>query len=169
MLIPFFLISKTTALTVIDVKNGMKQYYWWNSQQKSFNLYKSKRIFKPQNKNKQSTLFKILKYSRDVDNNEDSRQNEMEPYEEFPTERTEEPIYNSSDSEVSSSDEDLDLDLNEEETSKNEIDREVSNYMNKENSYFSADQIQEKCESKFPFAIYSAKERMALQRVCCVQ
>ena len=83
----------------------------------------------------------------------------MEPYEEFPTERTEEPIYNSSDSEVSSSDEDLDLDLNEEETSKNEIDREVSNYMNKENSYFSADQIQEKCESKFPFAIYSAKER----------
>ena len=122
-------------------------------------MYKSKRIFKPQNKNKQSTLFKILKYSRDVDNNEDSRQNEMEPYEEFPTERTEEPIYNSSDSEVSSSDEDLDLDLNEEETSKNEIDREVSNYMNKENSYFSADQIQEKCESKFPFAIYSAKER----------
>ena len=92
-------------------------------------------MFKPQNKNKQSTLFKFLKYSRDVDNNEDSRQNEMEPCEEFPTEGTEESIYNSSDIEVNSSnDEDLDVDVNKEETSKDEIDREVLNYLNKDNS-----------------------------------
>ena len=91
----------------------------------------------------------------------------MEPCEEFPTEGTEEPIYNSSDSEVnSSSDEDLDMDVNEEETSKDEIDREVPNYLNKGNSHFSAHQIQEKWESKFPFAIYSAKERGWLCKAC---
>ena len=89
------------------------------SHNKNASTYKSKRISKPQNKNKQSTLFKFWKYSRDVDNNEDSRQNEMEPCEEFPAEGTEQPICNSSDSEVnSSSDEDLDVDVNEEETSE---------------------------------------------------
>ena len=138
------------------------------SHNKKASTYKSKRIFRPQNKNKQSISFKFLKHSQDVDNNEDSCQNEMEPCVEFPTEGTEEPIYNSSDSEVnSSSDEDLDMDVNEEETSKNEINREVPNYLNKDDSYFSAHQIQEKWESKFPFAIYLAKERrMALQGVC---
>ena len=45
------------------------------SHNKKASTYKLKRMFKPQNKNKQSTLFKFLKYSRDVDNNEDSRQN----------------------------------------------------------------------------------------------
>ena len=136
------------------------------SHNKKASTYKSKRIFKPQNKNKQSTLFKFLKYSRDVDNNEDSRQNEMEPCEEFPAEGTEEPIYNSSDSEVNrSSDEDLDVDVNEEETSEDEIDREVPNYLNTDNSYFSAHQIQEQWESKFPFA-YSEKERGWLCKVC---
>ena len=44
------------------------------SHNKKASTYKSKRIFKSQNKNKQPTLFKFLKYSRDVDNNEDSRQ-----------------------------------------------------------------------------------------------
>ena len=88
----------------------------------------------------------------------------MEPCEEFPTEGTEEPIYNSSDSEGnSSSDEDLDVDVNEEETSKDEKDRGVPNYLNKD---FSAHQIQEKWESKFPFAIYSTKERGWLCKVC---
>ena len=110
------------------------------SHNKKASTFKSKRIFKPQNKNKQSTLFKFLKYSRDVDNNENSHQNEMEPCEEFPTEGTEEPIYNSS------SDEDLNVDVNEEETSKDEIDRKVPNYLNKDNSYFSTHQIQEKWE-----------------------
>ena len=126
------------------------------SHNKNVLTYKSKRIFKPQNKNKQSSLFKFFfKYSRDVDNKEDSRQNEMEPCEEFPTEGTEEPIYNSSNSEVnSSSDEDLDVDVNEEETSKDEKDRGVPNYLHKD---FSVHQIQEKWESKFPFAIYSTK------------
>ena len=58
----------------------------------------------------------------------------MEPCEEFLTEGTEKPIYNSSGSEVnSSSDEDLDVDVNEEETSKDEIDRKVPNYLNKDN------------------------------------
>ena len=52
---------------------------------KKASTYKSKTIFKPQNKNKQSTLFKFLKYSWDVDNNEYSRQNEMEPCEQFST------------------------------------------------------------------------------------
>ena len=79
----------------------------------------------------------------------------MEPCEEFPTEGTEEPIYNSSNSEVNSSiDEDLDVDVNEEETSKDEKDRGVPNYLHKD---FSVHQIQEKWESKFPFAIYSTK------------
>ena len=87
--------------------------------------------------------------------------------EEFPSEWTEEPIYNSSDSEVNSSrDKDLDVYVNEEETSKDEIDREVPNYMNKGNSYFSAHQIQEKWESKFLFTIYSTKERGWLCKVC---
>ena len=136
------------------------------SHNKKASTYKLKRMFKPQNKNKQSTLFKFLKYSRDVDNNEDSRQNEMEPCEEFPTEGTEESIYNSSDIEVNSSnDEDLDVDVNK-ETSKDEIDREVLNYLNKDNSYFSAHQILEKWESKFLFAIYLAKERGWLCKVC---
>ena len=68
----------------------------------------------------------------------------MEPCEEFPAEGRKEPIYNSSDSEVNrSSDEDLDVDVNEEETSGDEIDREVPNYLKKDNSYFSAHQIQE--------------------------
>ena len=137
------------------------------SHKKKASTYKSKRIFKPQNKNKQSILLKFLKYSQDVDNNEDSRPNEMEPCEEFPTKGTEKLIYNSSDSEVSSSsDEDLDVDVNEEETSKDEIDREVPNYLNKDNSYFSAHQIQEKWESKFPFTIYLATERGWLCKVC---
>ena len=44
----------------------------------------------------------------------------MQPCEEFPTEGTEEPIYNRCDSEVSSSsDEDLDVDVSDDETSKN--------------------------------------------------
>ena len=34
----------------------------------------------------------------------------------------------------------------------------MQNYLNKDNSYFSAHQIEEKWESKFPFAIYSAKK-----------
>ena len=43
------------------------------SHNKKTSTYKSKTIFKPQNKNKQSTLFKFLKYPRDVDINEDWR------------------------------------------------------------------------------------------------
>ena len=90
----------------------------------------------------------------------------MEPCEEFPTEGTKEPIYNSSDSEVnSSSDEDLDVNVNEEETSKDQIDREVPIYLNKDNSYLSAHLILEKWESKFPLAIYSEKERGWLCKV----
>ena len=137
------------------------------SHNKKTSIYKPERIFRPQNNNKQSTLFKFLKYSRDVDNNEDSRQNEIKPCEEFDREGTEEPIYNNSDSDVnSSSDEDLDVDLNEEETSKDKIDREVPNYLIKGNSYFSAHQIQEKWESKIPFAKHSTKERGQLCKVC---
>ena len=55
------------------------------SHNKKTSIYKLERIFRPQNNNKQSTLFKFLKYSRDVDNNEYSRQNEMEPCEQFST------------------------------------------------------------------------------------
>ena len=91
----------------------------------------------------------------------------MEPCEEFPAEGTEEPIYNSCGSEVSSSsDEDLDVDVNDDETSKDKSEREVPNYLNKDNSYFSAHQIHEKWESKFPFAIYSTKERGWFCKVC---
>ena len=46
------------------------------------------------------------------------------------------------------------------------IDREVPNYLNKDNSYFSAHQIHEKWESKFSFAIYSTKERGWFCKVC---
>ena len=91
----------------------------------------------------------------------------MEPCEEFPAEGTEEPIYNSCGSEVSSSsDEDIDVDVNDDETSKDKSEREVPNYLNKDNSYFSAHQIHEKWESKFPFAIYSTKERGWFCKVC---
>ena len=131
------------------------------SHNKKASTYKSKRIFKSQNKNKQPTLFKFLKYSRDVDNNEDSRQKEMEPCEEFPTEGTEEPIYNSSDSEVnSSSDEDLDVDVNEEETSKDEIDREVSNPI------FRLIKLREVGIKVSVCNIFGKKKRMALQVLC---
>ena len=56
------------------------------------------------------------------------------------------------------------MDVNEEEISKDEIDREVPNYMSKNNSYFSAHQIQEKWESKFSFVIYSTKKEVGFAR-----